>query len=518
MKKLKLPPSLIIVYMFLLFVALLTWVVPVSVVTVSDDGVKEVHYNASLDDDGNIIEDYGTEPAGIWDVMLAPVQGLQAGSDVIAVLLIAGGFLSLLSKTGAMEAGIGVLVNKYTGSTLLVLLMLAFSAMGTMAGLFEELTVYALVIIPLVVMAGYDVMTAFLVMFIGVTIGNMSSIVNPFSTGAAIAAINNENLSMGNGIILRMVLFVALQILGTFLVLRYANAVKKDPSKSVLADLDDVETLVSKEGALPEMNKQRAWSLGIYIACIVASVIGYVPWYNINLANGNTMYDVVNAPQNWLMDTLPALGNFIGADAFTPWGDWYFDEYSTIFLLGAVLMLFINKMTIDEWTSAFIDGAKDLLGVSLVLSVAKGLSILMGSRSYGMSVTFVYWIQGGLSGIPSWAFVIGTVLAFCAIGLFLQSTSGVAGITMPILGAATAALFATTQIGEVGGQVMLISAFTLGLNFMSGGYPGATVMGTLDLANIPYPKYLKMYLKMAIPLLILGTIIITLAPFLGLAS
>ncbi len=512
MKEFKLPPSLIIVFFFLVIVAALTWVVPTSVV----DENGQVHYSAAFGEDGEIIEDYGTQPAGIWDVMKAPVLGFQAGSDVIIVLLIAGGFLALLNSTGAMDAGIGALVHKFTGSTLIVLLMLAFAAMGTIAGLWEELTVYALVIIPLVVMAGYDVMTAIAILFVGATIGNMASVVNPFSTGAAIAAINNPELGMGNGILLRMTIFAVLFIVGTLTVLRYANAVKKDPSKSIVADLKDVNTLHNEEDTLPKMTKRRAWSLVVYIVCILCTVIGYVPWYNITLPSGANMYDVINYPQTWIMETLPALGNLIGADVFTPWGDWYFDEYSTVFLIGSVLVMLINRIKIEEFVSTFISGAKDLLGVCLVLSVAKGLSIIMGTKTSGMSVTFVYWIQGALSDVPSWAFVVGTVIAFAVIGIFLQSTSGVAGITMPILGAATAALFATNSIGEVGGQVMLISAYTVGLNFMSGAYPSATIMGTMDLINVPYTRYFKMYIKMVTPLLVIATIIITLAPTLGL--
>ncbi len=521
MKNFKLPPSLIIVFFFLVIVSALTWVVPVSVV----DENGEVHYSASFDSDGGIIEDYGTSPAGIWDVMKAPVIGFQDGSDVIIVLLIAGGFLALLNKSGAMDAGIGALVHKFTGSTLIILLMLAFSAMGTISGLWEELTVYALVIIPLIVMAGYDVMTAIAVLFVGATIGNMASVVNPFSTGAAIAAINNPDLGMGNGILLRLSIFVVLQVVGTLTVLRYANSVKKDPKRSIVADIKDVNTLHNEEDTLPEMNKRRAWSLAVYITCILATVIGYVPWYNITISaseefiakiGGNTMYELINYPQIWIMETIPGFGNLIGADVFTPWGDWYFDEYSTMFLIGAVLVMLINKINLDEFVSTFVSGAKDLLGVCLVLSVAKGLTVIMGTKTSGMSVTFVYWIQGALNDVPSWAFVIGAIIAYAVIGIFLQSTSGVAGITMPILGAATAALFATSNIGEVGGQVMLISAYTVGLNFMSGAYPSATIMGTMDLINVPYTKYLNMYIKMVTPLLIIATIIISLAPTLGL--
>ena len=141
----------------------------------------------------------------------------------------------------------------------------------------------------------------------------------------------------------------------------------------------------------------------------------------------------------------------------------------------------------------------------------------MGSKTYGISVTFVYWIQNALQSVPAWAFVIACLLAYLAIGFFLQSTSSVAGITMTILGAVAGALFASNaMIGEIGGQVMLVSCFTVGINFMSGIYPGATTMGTLDLVKVPYDKYLSFMLKATIPLLILSALIISIAPYLHL--
>lgn len=113
-------------------------------------------------------------------------------------------------------------------------------------------------------------------------------------------------------------------------------------------------------------------------------------------------------------------------------------------------------------------------------------------------------------------FSIATIIAYVGIGFFLQSTSGVAGITMPILGAVTMALFQNTDIGAAGGQVMLISAFTVGINFMCGIYPGASTMGTLELFHVPYDRYLKFVLKILVPMLMIGTLIISASQFLGL--
>jgi len=509
---------MIIVTIFMLFVALLTWFVPTSVVVTKDDGTKQVVYNAKFDDDGNVVENAGTSPAGLWQIIKAPITGFQKGSDVVFAILIAGSFLGLLNYTGTLDAGIGALLKRSSGKTLLIVIMLIFGLMGTIFGTWEEIPVYAIAVIPLVVMAGYDVMTALAVLFVGATIGNMASVVNPFSTGAAISTIGNDSLSLGSGMILRCLLFIVMFVVGTILVLRYAESVKKDPKKSTLYGVPGVKDLVGTKNtkAFPEMTKARKWSLIIFIVMILLTVIGYFPWSEIHVGE-KTMYDIINAPQTFLPEKVPFIGNLLGSTSFTNWGDWYFDEYSWVFLFGTILVGWINHLKLDEFVKQVVSGARDLLGVCLVLAVAKGISVLMGSKTYGISVTFVYWIQNALQNVPAWAFVVACLAAYLVIGFFLQSTSSVAAITMTILGAVAAALFASNPaVGEVGGQVMLVSCFTVGINFMSGIYPGATTMGTLDLVQVPYDKYLKMMLKTTVPLLILCALLISIAPYLHL--
>ena len=175
------------------------------------------------------------------------------------------------------------------------------------------------------------------------------------------------------------------------------------------------------------------------------------------------------------------------------------------------------EMPEKEWVAAFTDGARDLLGVVLVLAASRGISGFMGTREEGMSITFVYWIQNILSGVPLWAFVIVAIAVYCLIALVLQSTSGVAGITMPIFGALAMGLFATASCGSVGGQVVLMSSFTVGINFVCGMYPESTNMGICEMVNMPYPVYLKTILKFTLPLLIVAAVIISVAPYVGLA-
>ena len=515
-KKFQMPGSMVLLFFVLIFVAMLTWFIPVSVVTRSETGERIVHYNASFDADGNVVEGTGTQPAGLWDVFMAPIKGFAKGADVSASILVSGAFLAIINYVGAMDAGVGALLKRYNGKKLLAILMLMFALMSTVYGAWEEFPAYALVLIPLCIKAGYDVLTGFYVLFVAAVVGNMASVVNPYSTGVAVSAINNPELSLGTGILMRVVLFIVLYAVGTVLVIRYAEKVKKDPTSSVVYGMDVNDLMADhNEKELPELTARRKWSLAVFAIMVLIIIIGYIPWSAIP-CGGQTMYEVVNYPQIWLNEHIPVLADLLGVNSFTWWGDWYFDEFTYMMLIGSVIVAMINRLSLQEFAREFIGGARGLVSITLVVSVSRGITLLMGSGTSGMSVTFVYWIRNMLSGVPVWLFAIAAVATYCVSALFIQGTSSTAGITMPILGAVAFTLFADSRIGSAGGQTLLISCFTLGLNFTASGlYPEATKMGVLELLNIPYPTYIRHVIRILLPLLLAGTTVLMVSPYIG---
>ena len=511
-KKFQMPSALTIVMLFMIVVAILTWFVPTSVVITNEQGESEIIYNAAFDEAGNVIQNAGTNPVGIWDLFTAPIKGFVNASEVATSILVSGGLLAILAHVGALEAGIGALIRRFKGSTLIIILMIVFALIGTIYGAWEELPAYAIVIVPLFISAGYDSITGMMVILIGTVVGNMSDIVNPYAIGAAVAAMGNENLSVGDGILLRIVMFAVLLTVAVLLVLRYANKVKKNPQSSLVYGTK-INIQFEHEGEIPELTPKRIWSLVVFCVVILFCVMGYVPWDSIDIG-GQSAFDIVNKVK-YATENL-FLGKLIGMKGFTAFSWWYFVEFSAIWTIGAVVIGFINKMPEKEWVSVFTKGCMDLTGVVLVLSTARGISIFMGSGTEGMSITFIYWIQRMLTGVPLWAFVIAAVCAYLCIGVFLQSTSALSGITMPIFGAVTMVLFAGTTAGSEGGQALLISSFTLGINFISGIYPESTNMGIMTMTNVPYNIFIKQWLKILIPILLTGIIIISAAPYIGL--
>lgn len=507
--KFKMPNAYVIVFFMLFLVCVMTFFIPVSVF---NEETGKIVYNSMFDSNGNIVNNVGAQPKGLWDLLTAPIKGFQNGAPVGIALLIAGGFLAVLNETQSLAAGINKVLQRLHGNVLIAVMMFVCAVLGTVFGFWEEITAFALVVVPMFVMAGYDVMTGFGILFIGATVGNMASVVNPFSTGAAVAAIGNDDLSLGSGIVLRMVLFVVLYIVGTIMMIKYASGVKKHKEKSALYKVSGIKDIDIDLEHQPEITRPRFWSLVVFVAMILMMLIGYTPWEAIG---GSGLGNAINSPITFLSH-IPLLGNILGAGDITPLGEWGFDEFSFLFLFGALLLIPINRIKIDTFIKVFLGGASGLLGVVFILSIARGIAVIMGDSSYGMSVTFIYWISNGLAGVPLWIFAIIATLAYMGIGVFLQSTSGVSGLSMPILGAVASGLFAASSIGTIGGQIILISAFTVGLNFTNAIYPSATIMGTLELYNVPYPAYFKYALKFVIPLLLVASIIVSVAPYLGL--
>lgn len=509
--KFKMPSAYTIVLIALIITAALSYFIPQSVF---DKASGEIILDAIIGPNGEVLSGQGLQPFGIWDVLMAPVLGFQASSDVGVGILVAGGFLAVLNETGSLEAGIGKLLDSFQGAVLIALMVFAFALLGTSFGFWEEITAFAVVVIPMFVLAGYDVMLGLGVLFLGATVGNMASLVNPFSTGAAVAAIGNPELSLGSGFVLRLVIFIALYLVATFYLIQYGKKVKKDKEQSMIFDLKDVKTLTEEHSSMPEFTSKRKWSVAVFLILVGLMIVGFFPWFELT---GEVGFNLVNAPFR-LLANVPFLGNFLGAGHVTPFGEWGFNEFAILFLIGSLILKVINKMTEMEFLDTFIDGMKDIFSVIVVLAIARGIALIMGDATQGMSITFIYWISNALSSVPLWIFGIFAMAAYILIGVFLQSTSGVAGISMPILGAVASALFAGSVLGAAGGQIILISAFAVGVNFMSAVYPGATVMGTLEMVNVPYDRYLKFVLKALLVMLFVSAIIISIAPYLGLVQ
>lgn len=140
----------------------------------------------------------GIEGATLSGVLTAPVFGFQDAIGVCLFVMILGGFLGIVTETGALDAGIAALVHKLKGNELVLIpiLMAIFSIGGTTYGMCEETVPFYLLLAATMVAAGFDSLTGAAVVLLGAGVGVMGSTVNPFAVGVAVDALNGIGVSV----------------------------------------------------------------------------------------------------------------------------------------------------------------------------------------------------------------------------------------------------------------------------------------------------------------------------------
>jgi uncharacterized ion transporter superfamily protein YfcC len=314
----------------------------------------------------------------------------------------------------------------------------------------EESLAFYLLVITVMIAAGYDALVGAAVVLLGCGIGVLGSTVNPFATGIASGI---AGIPISEGLIGRLVILIVGVGIGIFFVMRYADRVKKDPSKSLVYSMkDDNEArfrATSDTGDVVISGKQKA-ILTLFGLAFVVMIYGVIPWADLGIP-------------------------------FPTWW-WWFPEMTASFLLFAIIIGLVGRLSEGELTTSFIDGARDLLGVALIIGIARGITVIMNNGN--ITDTVLHWIEKALGGTGAVAFLIIMFLLFLPLSFLIPSTSGLATLAMPIvvplasfLGV-SAALVVTSYQSASGVMNMIVPT-------------SAVVMGGLAIARVPYGTYLR---------------------------
>ena len=135
-----------------------------------------------------------------------------------------------------------------------------------------------------------------------------------------------------------------------------------------------------------------------------------------------------------------------------------------------------------ELTTTFVDGARDLLGVALIIGIARGITVIMNNGQ--ITDTVLHWVERALGDTGEAVFSVVMFLLFLPLSFLIPSSSGLATVAMPI----TAPL-----AGFIGVPVSLVvTAFQSASGLMNLFIPtSAVVMGGLAIARVPYGTYLR---------------------------
>ena len=477
-----LPSAYTILFALIVLMAIATWIIPAGRLPLDADGspipgtYQEVESSPS-----RIIVDsleapinglYGIEDPATGNVDVFNSGDLFGAIDVALFILVIGGFIGITMKTGAIQAGIALLVNRLGGRErwMIPILMTVFAIGGTTFGMAEESLAFYVLIITVMIAAGYDALVGALVILLGCGIGVLGSTVNPFATGIASGF---ADVPISDGLGLRLVILVLGLVAGIWFVLRYADRVKRDPSKSLVYDMkEDNERQFSAAGADSGevvLTGQHKLVLGLFGAAFAVMIYGVIPWEDLNIG-------------------LPTL-----------W--WWFPEMTASFLLFAILIGLVARMQEGELTSTFVDGARDLLGVALIIGIARGITVIMNNGQ--ITDTVLHWCESALGDVGEAAFAVVMYLLFLPLSFLIPSTSGLATVSMPIM--APLADFAGVN------PSLIVTAYQSASGLINLVTPtSAVVMGGLAIARVPYGRYLRFVWPLLLVLGVLTTIVLAL--------
>ncbi len=446
--------------------------------------------------------------ARLSDFCTAPILGFADALPVCLFVMILGGFLGMMTETGALDNGIAVLVQKLKGNEIMLVpvLMLIFSLGGTTYGMCEETVPFYALLAATMMAAGFDPMVGAATVLLGAGCGCLGSTVNPFAVGAAVDALTGVGIEVNQSIIIGLgaVLWIVTTAISIFFVMGYAKKVKADKGSTILSmqELKDAEEAHGK--AASEVNKEvklTGRQKGVLIAfafTFVVMIVGFIPLADLNegVANFFDAGAVYDADGNTVVQGWSALITGL------PIGQWYFDEASTWFFLMAILIGIIGGLSEKQIVNTFITGAADMMSVVLVIALARGISVLMANT--GLDVFVLDAAANALAGLSGVIFAPMSFLVYFGLSFLIPSTSGMATVSMPIMGPLAVKLGFSPEV-----MVMIFSA-AIGVVNLFTPTSGA-IMGGLALAKIEWTTWLKFALKLIVVLSVVCAIILTVA-------
>lgn len=447
----KLPHTLVLIYVIVLFVYFLSLIIPSGRYQRAEKSFQGQTKLLTVPGTYEKIEKRYLGPE--W-LLISPIRGFEAGVLIIVLIFIFGGVFAVFQKTGAIEAGIRKLSHFFSRKPafkLLVIpvLMIVFSLAGGVYGMAEEAIPFTLIFIPFALSLGYDSYVGVSIPFLGSAIGFSAAFFNPFTVGIAQMF---SDLPLYSGLSYRMILWVIGTIIVIGYVMVYAEKVRKKPELSPVYELDK-----SRGYSIPsEMPQKIEWGtaqksvLWIILLGILLLVFGIL---------------------------------FL---------DWYMEEIAALFLGMGILSGFVGKIPVSEMAKTFVDGAKDVMNVVLIIAIGRAVLIIL-QESFILD-TILHSTASVISVVPGIVTAHMMFVVQAVINFFIHSGTAQAALTMPVMaplsdlvGISRQTTVLAFQLCEVINPILPTSAVT---------------MGVLGVAKIPWEKWAKWFLPLMLILIV----------------
>ena len=459
--------TFIILLLVILFVAILSWCF---------NGQPYSYFNNKTGEQvtGNVVG------ATLGMIVMAPIEGLGHGIEIIGFVFVLGAFLGLTNATGALETGIKSLVRKMHGHELVLIpiLMAIFAICGSTYGMCEETVGFYILLAATMLAAGMDPMVGVATVLLGAGVGCLGSTVNPFAVGAAVAGSEAAGVTINQGPILveGLILLVVSYAIATLFVCLYAKKVLKDKGKSIFSsvELDNFGNVYGTKAAsnTAKLTKRQVAVLWVFGFTFLVMILSFIPWQDIAFGGDEDKFLAAFGWSQYLT------GN--------PLGWWYFKDSAMWFMIMGIIIGLVGIEDKSQMAKIIVNGFADMISVNLVIALSHGSAWLLETNQTALGGYLVQASVTGLanSGMPQWLFIFLDYILHVGLSFLVPSSSGLAGISSPIVSPIVAGLH-----GSVETSIMAFVAASGVVNLLTP--TNGAIMGGLSLAHVEYSTWLK---------------------------
>ena len=448
-KRLKLPHTLVLIYLLVLAVYILGLVLPAGEFRRVEKKVQQQTRLVTVPGTYHRVERPRLGPH--W-LLTAPVKGFQDGALIIGLVFIFGGVFAILGRTGALEAGIHRLAAWFANRprlrrAMIPALMLIFSIAGATYGMSEEAIPFVLIFIPLAISLGYDSIVGVAIPFLGSAIGFSAAFFNPFTVGIAQSF---ADLPIYSGLGYRLALWILGTAISTTFVMVYAERVYRDPRRSPVFELDRTrETAESSGRETPVWGARHILVLSVLGVGMALLVVGILAW------------------------------------------DWYMEEIAALFLAVGILAGLIGRLSPSVMAECFVRGARDMMNVALIIAIGRAVLIVL--QQAGVLDTILYGAAAAIARVPGVFTAQVMLLVQAVINFFVHSGTAQAALTMPVMAPLSDLVGVTRQTTVLAFQLCEVINPILPTS--------AVTMGVLGVAKIPWEKWARWFMPLMLLLL-----------------
>ena len=363
------------------------------------------------------------ETTNFFGLFSYPIKGLIESADICFFVLIIGGTLNMLVEMDSLSSGMRALsrITKGKEFLLLILILILIAIGGTTYGMFEEIISFYPILMPIFLQSGFDGILAMAPLYLGAICGNMFCTMN--ATSVVLASIT-AGINFSEGIVLRIIGLVLSIIIAVAYLFIYYKRIQKDNTKSIVYDIkeelenkylkpkkENIENnndIEEKEKIITEQNPLKEDK----------------PEEIIENESDNNKFTCIQK-----ISLIILFSGFIALILGVLLLGWSLVQMATIFLLLAIIFMFMLRKGEQKAIDAFMKGAGEFCGVAMIIGIARGINLTLENEK--ISDTILESMSNLVDGLPKIWFSIIMLVIYILIGFFIQSQSGLAVLSIP---------------------------------------------------------------------------------------